>query len=143
MSQEIGNQNFKLFSEWHAQRAIDGDLNDYVRNGKLNKSEIAKELGFGRSVFSQNPQVKELAAGIDANLARKHEKAVTKETKELTEAREKADNRVARTEASNSKLLEKIAQLEEENRQLKLQLSNIEEFKTAREAFIEAGAVLR
>ena len=42
-----------------------------------------------------------------------------------------------RTEASNSRLLEKIAALEEENRQLRRSLEEVKQFRSAREAFLE------
>ena len=138
MSRALGNENFEKLEIWYAERSRDGDLEAYVRNGKLNKSEVAKELGFGRSVWSQNAQVKSFVQEIDAKLADKHDIIVNKQTKEANHAREKANQKVARTQADNSKLLQKIAFLEEENRQLRLQLNQLEEFKTAREAFIEA-----
>ena len=143
MSKEIGNQNFEKFESWYAEREQLGDLKQYLNNGKLNKSEIAKELGFGRSVWSQNAQVKDLASAINAKLAKKLSIVANKQTNEANHAREKANQKVAKTQADNSKLLQKIAMLEEENRQLKLQLNKLEDFKTAREAFIEAGAALR
>ena len=63
--------------------------------------------------------------------------------RELTEARERANDKVKRTEASNSKLLEKIAMLEAENRQLKLQNMELGQFKTAKSAFLEAVDLLK
>ena len=63
--------------------------------------------------------------------------AIPKSERELVEAREKANEKTKRAESSNSRLLEKVAMLEAENRQLKVQLAEIENFKTARYAFLE------
>ena len=140
--QAIGNENFEKFKTWIAERNAQNDKVDYVRNGKLNRSEVAKELGFGRSVFAQNPAVKELALQLDEDWG-KLKPATPKTERELTEARERANEKVKRTEGNNSRLLEKIAMLEAENRQLKVQLADLETFKTAKSAFLERVELLK
>ena len=140
--QQIANENLIKFEKWIAQRKKQNDKIDYIRNGKLNRSEVAKELGFGRSVFAQNPAVKELAAKLDNDWG-KLKPAIPKTVRELTEARELANNKVKRTESANSKHLEKIAMLEAENRQLKVQLMEIENFKTAKSSFLEKVEFLK
>ncbi|MGK7728648.1 MULTISPECIES: hypothetical protein [unclassified Marinovum] len=40
-------------------------------------------------------------------------------------------------DASNSKLLQRIASLEEENRQLRRELEDVKQFRSARNAFLE------
>ena len=134
--QTLGNENLEKFQAWIAQRKKQNDKLDYIRNGKLNRSEVAKELGFSRSVFAQNPAVKELALKLDSEWG-KLKPAIPKSERELVEAREKANEKTKRAESSNSRLLEKVAMLEAENRQLKVQLAEIENFKTARSAFLE------
>ena len=140
--QQIANENLVKFEKWIAQRKKQNDKIDYIRNGKLNRSEVAKELGFGRSVFAQNPAVKELAAKLDNDWG-KLKPAIPKTVRELTEARELANNKVKRTESANSKHLEKIAMLEAENRQLKVQLMEVENFKTAKSSFLEKVEFLK
>ena len=134
--QTLGNENLEKFQAWIAQRKKQNDKLDYIRNGKLNRSEVAKELGFSRSVFAQNPAVKELALKLDSEWG-KLKPAIPKSERELVEAREKANEKTKRAESSNSRLLEKVAMLEAENRQLKVQLAEIENFKTARSSFLE------
>ena len=140
--QQIANENLVKFEKWIAQRKAHGDKLEYIRNGKLNRSEVAKELGFGRSVFAQNPAVKELATKLDDEWG-KLKPAIPKSVRELTEARELANNKVKRTESANSKHLEKIAMLEAENRQLKVQLAEIENFKTVKLSFLEKVEFLK
>ena len=143
MSQQKGQDNYDRFSAWYAQVVIDGNLRDYVRNGQLNKTEVAKELEFSTSTFRQNAQCKSLVIEIDKKIADDIGKSDAQANKELKVARDRSDNHVARIERQNSKLLERIAQQDEEIRQLKLQLSEIEDFKTARQAFIDAGVTLK
>ena len=133
---EIGRENLEKFQLWIAERKSQNDYLDYVRAGKLNRSEVAKELGFGRSVFAQNLSIKELALQLDAEWGAE-KPAIPKTERELVEARERANDKVKRTEASNSKLLEKIAMLEAEVRQLKIQNMELGQFKTAKSAFLE------
>ena len=143
MSQQKGQDNYDRFSAWYAQVVIDGNLRDYVRNGQLKKTEVAKELEFSTSTFRQNAQCKSLVIEIDKKIADDIGKSDAQANKELKVARDRSDNHVARIERQNSKLLERIAQQDEEIRQLKLQLSEIEDFKTARQAFIDAGVTLK
>ena len=133
---ELGRENLQKFETWIAERKSQNDYLDYIRAGKLNRSEVAKELGFGRSVFAQNLSIKELALQLDAEWG-VEKPTIPKTERELTEARERANDKVKRTEASNSKLLEKIAMLEAEVRQLKLQNMELGQFKTAKSAFLE------
>ena len=110
----------------------------------MNRTEVAKELGFGRSVFAQNPEVKALAQDCDEKwgsvVANGRQ---SKTAREESSARERAINKLKRTETSNGRLLERLAMLEEENRQLKLQLAKLNKFAAAKNAFDDAGAVLR
>ena len=140
--QQIANENLAKFEAWIAEREAQDDKIDYIQNGKLNRREVSKELGFGRSVFYQNPAVKELVAKLDSEWG-KLKPAIPKTVRELTEARELANNKVKRTESANSKHLEKIAMLEAENRQLKVQLMEIENFKTAKSSFLEKVEFLK
>lgn len=140
--QQIANENLAKFEAWIAEREAQDDKKDYILNGKLNRTEVAKELGFARSVWYQNPAVKELVAKLD-NEWGPLKPAISKTVHELTEARELANNKVKRTESANSKHLEKIAMLEAENRQLKVQLMEIENFKTAKSSFLEKVEFLK
>lgn len=133
--QKKARQSFDRFSLWVAEREFHGDYLDYIRRGKLNRSEVAKELDVGRSAFQQNPAIKNLAEELDHRWGFK-KPTQPKSAAEEGAARERANEKVKRTEASNSKLLETIAMLEQENRQLRLQLDEMKQFKTAREAFL-------
>jgi len=137
---EQARVNFALFSDWVAARNAHGDHLDYVKMGKLNRSEIATELGFSRSVFSQNPAIKKLTLELDQKWGSQRTQA-PRTVKEESAARTRAIQKVKRTEDSNSRLLEKIAILEEENRELRLALNELKLFRAAREAFLETTKV--
>lgn len=138
---EIGEENYQKFLTWIKARKLHKDHLEYINDkgkdaGKLKKSAIANELGFGRAVFSNNPRIKELADRLSDKWGA--EKGVIPETpREVHEARDLANNKVKRTEKSNSLLQEKVAMLEAELRQVKQQLANVSDYKTARDAFIE------
>lgn len=61
----LGQANVSLFTTWIKEREVEGDGQKYIHKGKLNRSEVAQKLGFGRSVFAQNPAIKTLALAFD------------------------------------------------------------------------------
>ncbi|MFG6562145.1 hypothetical protein ACGYK7_16800 [Sulfitobacter sp. 1A15299] len=134
--QQLAKENFARFSTWVSEREARGDYADYLHRGKLNRSEIATELGFGASAFGQNPAIRKLVEELDVRWGSQHP-ASSKSLAEESSARERANNRVKRTEASNSKLLQRIISLEEENRQLRRELEEVKQFRSARDAFLE------
>ena len=66
--QQIAANNLQRFHEWIDERKAANDWQDYVRQGKLNRSEIAKECGFALSVVRQNPAVKSGLETLEAKL---------------------------------------------------------------------------
>ena len=68
--QEDGKENLRLFNQW-AERMTDADFRAIERGGKLNRSEIVKATGFGRSVLQQNPGVKDSLTQLEAELRRR------------------------------------------------------------------------
>jgi hypothetical protein len=134
--QQLAMENFARFSAWVSEREAHGDHADYLHRGKFNRREIATELGFGVSAFSQNPAIKKLVRELDDRWGSQYP-ASSKSVAEESAARERANDRVKRTDASSSKLLQRIASLEEENRQLRRELEEVKQFKSARDAFLE------
>jgi len=66
--QQLGEQNVKKLNAWIVERMANGDWHDYIRGNKLNRSEIAKECNFARSVFGQNPEVERILADLETKL---------------------------------------------------------------------------
>ena len=52
-------------AEWSRRRVASGNFEAYVRAGKLNRSKVAKELGFPRSSFQSNRRLGALADQLD------------------------------------------------------------------------------
>lgn len=57
------------FDAWVAERDRAGDWLPYVRGRKLNRSEVAKECGFGRAAWGQNPSLAAALEAVEARLA--------------------------------------------------------------------------
>lgn len=133
---QLGRENFAVFSAWVSEWQARNDYLDYIHRGKLNRTEVSTELGISSSSFRSNPAIKKLAQELDELWGSQQPGTLTSAAEESA-ARVRADDKVKRTEASNSRLLEKIATLEQENRQLRHQLEEVRQFKTAREAFLE------
>lgn len=65
----LAAQAVESFKTWAAERERAGDWADYLRAGKLNRSELAKECGFGRAALQQNPALAQALADVEARLA--------------------------------------------------------------------------
>lgn len=59
--QQIAEENHAAFIAWTTSKS-DNDFREYVHRGKLKRSEIATECGFGKSALTQNPAIR-LALG--------------------------------------------------------------------------------
>lgn len=65
---EIAIKNLDSFNAWICERDAANDWSDYIRAGKLNRSDIAAECGFSLSVVRQNPSVKAALAALEERL---------------------------------------------------------------------------
>lgn len=66
--QQLAANNLQKFHAWISERDVAADWPDYIRQGKLNRSEIANECGFALSVVRQNPSVKKALETLEARL---------------------------------------------------------------------------
>lgn len=66
--QQIAANNLQKFTEWVFERDAANDWQGYIRQDKLNRSEIAKECDFALSVLRQNPAVKKALEGLEERL---------------------------------------------------------------------------
>lgn len=65
--QERAEQNFRAFQAWATSRA-DADYREMVTQGRLNRGEICRECGFGRSALVQNPRIREALRELEEQL---------------------------------------------------------------------------
>lgn len=130
--QQIASENVVAVNVWIAERNQRRDWHEYAYNNRINRSVLADELDFAKSVCTQNSTVRALLDAADA-LWFKYE-TVEKAAHEA--ARERAQVKSSRITSDNSELHKRVAELEAENRQLRRELSA---FKKQR-ALVEGGA---
>ncbi|MNC33992.1 hypothetical protein D3C75_824050 [compost metagenome] len=65
--QQIAEENLAAFLAWAASKT-DVDFREYVHNGKLKRTEIAKECGFGKSALTQNPAIRSALENLETEL---------------------------------------------------------------------------
>lgn len=65
--QQIAEENLAAFLAWSTSKS-DGDFLEYVHRGKLKRSEIAAECGFGKSALTQNPAIRQALETLENEL---------------------------------------------------------------------------
>lgn len=65
--QQIAEENLAAFLAWSTSKS-DGDFKEYVHRGKLKRSEIATECGFGKSALTQNPAIRSALENLEVEL---------------------------------------------------------------------------
>lgn len=65
--QQVAEQNLASFLAWVTSMR-DNDFREYVYRGKLNRSEIAAECGFGKSALLQNPSIRRSLEALEERL---------------------------------------------------------------------------
>ncbi|MFO1397877.1 MAG: VPA1267 family protein [Burkholderiales bacterium] len=127
--QQIAKDNVAKFAGWVAEREAASDWRDYLRNGKLNRSEIADECGFALSVLRQNPAIKQALQALEDDLMARgiiiRSQASPDASNDAAEAsRSATDNRILVTKA---KAEARVKALEEQNAALKAEVADLRE----------------
>lgn len=123
---DAGAQNLVRFTRWANDRETSGDWADYVRQGKLNRSEIASECNFALSVLRQNPAVKAALETLETSL---RERRLLGATPPPECAAGDATNQFIdkRIMAAKGKAEARVKQLEEQNAALKAEVRDLKE----------------
>lgn len=66
--QQLAAANLERFESWSAECEASGDWADYTHQGQLNRTEVAAECGFAKSVLRQNSAVKAALETLEARL---------------------------------------------------------------------------
>ncbi len=111
--QQRAQQNIDAFMQWQATQSND-DFKQITLKGQLNRTEIAKAVGCGKSALLQNPALRNALRLLEDSL---REKGVLPP---LTDAASKA---VAHNRALESK---RLCRLEAENIELKAKVKELE-----------------
>ncbi|HCE1505269.1 TPA: hypothetical protein RG678_002559 [Vibrio alginolyticus] len=120
--QQKAQQNLEAFEVWKATQT-DDDFKQIVFRGQLNRIEVAKGIGCGKSALNQNPALKKALKALEGELRGKGV------LPPLTDAAKKnADKPKAYDNTANRKLLDskRVSSLEAENIELKAKVKELE-----------------
>ncbi len=115
--QEQGSLNAARLQEYLAHHEPAGTLP--MHNGRVNKSRIADDLGFARSVWTQNPACRAVMAALEERLGssppeasgRPHGGSADRRVRELEQRVNRLEARAATLQAENAELREKLRML--------------------------------
>ncbi|ELU8568855.1 hypothetical protein SD462_004079 [Vibrio alginolyticus] len=120
--QQKAQQNLEAFEVWKATQT-DDDFKQIVFRGQLNRIEVAKGIGCGKSALNQNPALKKALKILEDEL---RSKGVLPP---LTDAaKNNADKPKVYDNTANRKLLDskRVSSLEAENIELKAKVKELE-----------------
>ncbi len=125
--QQLAKANILKFEAWIAERHAAGDWKDYVRGGKLNRSEIAMECGFALSVLRQNPAVKTALVALENHLRAQDILAREVSVPDTLNDADEASARAADKRVMSAKALAdaRVKLLEEQNATLRAEICDL------------------
>jgi hypothetical protein len=141
--QQKAQQNLESFMVWQATQTED-DFKQIIHRGQLNRGEIAKAVGCGKSALIQNPALKDALISLENSLRdRGVLPPLTETAKKETDKPRQYDN------TANRRLLDakRLSALEAENIELKAKVkaleSKLERFGELSETLSEMGFMPR
>lgn len=140
--QQVAEENVRRFTVWSASKT-DDDFRNMVSRGKLSRTEIAVECGFGKSALSQNPTIVAALADLEAGLRKRGVLPPAEVSDEATSSlvvRSPDTARLARDAERLSRLEQENASLKAENAELKRMLGR---YTVLQEALAETGRLPR
>ena len=138
-----GALNLQKFENWIKDRDAANDWADYIRGGKLNRTEVAAECGFGTPAFRQNPSIAQALHALEARLS---ESCVTKPVEAPTDeaTSHAAEMRILSSKASAERRTKAV---EEQNAALKAEVNDLKQklkqYKFLDEHLATTGRMLR
>ncbi|MDP1594598.1 MAG: VPA1267 family protein [Gallionella sp.] len=127
---EIAANNLQRFKIWIDERDAVGDWADYIRDNKLNRSEIATECGFALSVVRQNPAVKNLLEILENRLRSSGTLGPSKSAQNISHSTSDS----AASHATDRRIMEakgkaeaRVKALEEQNAALRAEVHDLSE----------------
>ncbi|WED21570.1 hypothetical protein L3Q72_13205 [Vibrio sp. JC009] len=120
--QQKAQQNLEAFEVWKATQTND-DFKQIVFRGQLNRGEVAKAVGCGKSALNQNPALREALKALEENLrdkgvlpplteSAKNAADKPKQYDNTANRRARDDKRLSSLEAENIELKSKVKELE-------------------------------
>lgn len=136
-------QNIDAFHAWSAMQS-DDDYKQIIFRGQLNRGEIAKAIGVGKSALRQNPEIKRLLENLENELrAREIIPPLTQASEQQKGEPQRYDVEATRRVRND----QRAARLEQENIELKARVRelehHLERFGELSEALTEMGMMPR
>ena len=119
---EVGKANVAALEAWAATQS-DEDFTQIVYQGKLNRSEVAKGSGIGKSSLKQNPAVRNALKSIEDGLRQRGVLPPLTEKAQAQSTSAKAHDQGAQRRMLDSK---RASLLEQENIELKARVQHLE-----------------
>lgn len=115
-------QNLHAFQAWAATQSAE-DFTQITFRGQLNRGEVAKAIGCGKSALIQNPAIKEALKQLETNLRAKGILPPEVETAKGQDEKPKQYDNTANRRTMDST---RLSMLEAENLELKAKVKELE-----------------
>jgi hypothetical protein len=120
--QQKAQQNLEAFEVWKATQT-DDDFKQIVFRGQLNRIEVAKGIGCGKSALNQNPALKKALKTLEDELRGKGVLPPLTDAAKKNEGKPQAYDNTANRKLLDSK---RVSSLEAENIELKAKVRELE-----------------
>ena len=120
--QERARQNLSAFQSWVATQT-DDDFKQIVFRGQLNRGEVAKAIGIGKSALRQNPAIKSALENLEQSL---RDRGVLPELTETAWAQRSEPKRYDPSVNQRAMESRRLSVLEQENIELKARVATLE-----------------
>jgi len=120
--QQKAQQNLDAFQAWSATQT-DDDYKQIAFRGQLNRTEVAKAVGCGKSALNQNPDLRKHLKKLEDNLRDKGVLPALTDTAKKEAGKPKQYDNTANRKALDSK---RSSSLEAENIELKAKIKELE-----------------
>lgn len=119
---ERARQNLSAFQSWEATQT-DDDFKQIIFRGQLNRGEVAKAIGVGKSALRQNPAIKTALENLEQNL---RDRGVLPELTETAQAQRSEPKRYDPSVNQRAMESRRLSVLEQENIELKARVATLE-----------------
>ena len=120
--QQKAQQNLEAFEVWKATQT-DDEFKQIVFRGQLNRIEVAKGIGCGKSALNQNPALKKALKALEDELRGKGILPTLSDVAKKNEGKPQAYDNTANRKLLDSK---RVSSLEAENVELKAKVKELE-----------------
>ncbi|MDF0750857.1 VPA1267 family protein [Marinobacter sp. 71-i] len=120
--QEKARQNLTSFQSWVATQT-DDDFTQIVHRGQLNRGEVAKAIGIGKSALRQNPAIKEALEALEQCL---RDRGVLPPLTDIAQSRRAEPKPYDASVNKQTMETRRLSALEQENIELKARVATLE-----------------